>query len=127
MTQQEAVEHWKKGARAALKMARHAFDDGEHEFVLFHCHLAVEKALKTLHIREHGEAAPTTHDLPYLATLLSRPFTPEHLELFRGLNTFAVAARYSDPFWAKDFATEEQAHLWLDRTARIIPALIDET
>lgn len=126
MTQQDAVEHWRKGAYAALKMAHHAFDDGECELVLFHCHLAVEKALKTLHLRERGEAAPTTHDLPYLAGLLSQSFSPANRELFRGLNKFAVAARYSDPFWAKDFATEGQARLWLDQTSALLPTMLDE-
>ena len=125
MTQQDAIEHWKKGAEAALKMAHHAYDDGEYELVLFHCHLAVEKALKTLHLREHGEAAPTTHDLPYLAGLLHQSFDAANQELFRGLNKFAVAARYSDPFWAKDFATEEQARLWLEQTSVLLPAMLN--
>ena len=108
-------------------MARHAlFDDKEYELTLFHCHLAVEKALKALHLREHGEAAPTSHDLPYLAGLLKQKFPEDSSSLFQGLNKFAVAARYSDPAWAKDFATEEQARLWLERVSVLLPMLFDE-
>ena len=85
MTQEDAVEHWKKGAEAALKMAHH----------------------------------------PYLAGLLHQSFDAANQELFRGLNKFAVAARYSDPFWAKDFATEEQARLWLEQTSVLLPVMLD--
>jgi HEPN domain-containing protein len=126
VTQQDAVEHWKKGAYASLKMAHHAYDDGEYELVLFHCHLAVEKALKTLHLSEYGETAPATHDLPYLAGLLKQSFSATNQELFHGLNKFAVAARYSDPFWAKDFATKEHAQSWLEQTSALLPTMFDE-
>src|SRR4051812_14793322 len=46
VTTEDVIAHWRKGAKNALRVAVLAHEDGEHELALFHCHLAVEKALK---------------------------------------------------------------------------------
>jgi len=53
MTQQEASDHWRKGAEDALVMAQLGHEHGKYALSLFHCHLAVEKALKALYTKLH--------------------------------------------------------------------------
>ena len=116
MTQQDAAEQWREGARDELAAARVLLEGQRYEQALFHCHLATEKALKAAWIVAHGtEEPPHTHDLVSLAKALPRQWTDEQLTDFETLTRFVIDARYADPPWAKEYATKEHAATWLER------------
>lgn len=120
VTESETIAHWRKGARDALRLAKLAASDELFELALFHCHLAVEKALKAAIMEKTAEPHPKVHALLRLALLLQSEWSAEDQELFDTLSDFAVAARYDDPAWAERYATAANAERWIDRTERFL-------
>ena len=114
MTEADVITHWRKGARESLQLATHAQKDKSFALALFHCHLAVEKALKAQYMEEHRKEPLPTHNLVLLAHELARPWTEEEIRKLDYLTQYAVAARYDDPFWAEREATEENGAHWID-------------
>jgi HEPN domain-containing protein len=116
VTDARIIGHWRKGAKDALRVAKLAAEDGAYELALFHCHLAVEKALKAAVMEKTGKPHPKVHNLSRLALLVREDWSDQDRELFTTLSEFAVAARYDDPTWADRYATAENARLWIERT-----------
>ena len=114
MTEADVIAHWRNGARKELQSAKLLFDGGQYAGTLFHCHLAVEKALKAQFMDQHRKNPPMTHDLERLALELKQSWTPDELELFQDLTQYAIAARYDDPVWAEHEATSENASHWVN-------------
>lgn len=127
MPQQDIIGHWQKGARDALELAKLAHCAEKNELALFHCHLAVEKALKAAYMERHHEDHPYTHDLAHLAGLIGETFEAEDMTAFQKLTDFVVDARYSDPFWAAKQATGENAARWIAVTERLLSRILHET
>ena len=113
MSNEEIIAHWRKGAHDAMDMARLACDAGKFDHALFNCQLAVEKALKTLHMEKFGEDPPRTHNLSLLGKLLEIDLKARDRELLKELSDFAVTARYHDPRWSQEEATRENAMRWI--------------
>ena len=113
MTTAQVITHWRKGARDALRLAKHAADDGLYELALFHCHLCIEKALKAALMEKTGKPHPKVHALAQLATALHENWSKDDREMLDTLSDFAVAARYDDPAWAERFATAQNAQKWI--------------
>ncbi len=63
---------------------------------LFIGHLALEKCLKAIVVRDTGEHAPRTHNLPMLAGMLSAPVGDERLEKLAEFMEFHLESRYPD-------------------------------
>lgn len=120
VTTADVIAHWRKGARDALDAARLLTDDGKHELALFHCHLAVEKALKAAVMARTGEPHPKVHNLSRLALLVRPDWSEADRDLFVTLSEFAEAARYDDPAWAEQYATAANARHWIARTAHFL-------
>lgn len=124
MTESDVIAHWKKSARDELRSARLLCEGGQYASVLFHCHLAVEKALKALFMEQFKKEAPMTHDLPRIASELGRNWTKEEKIIFADLTGYAVAARYDDPAWAEQEATLENADSWIFRVDGLLSTLL---
>jgi len=124
MTKNEIVAHWRKGARDSLDVAKLCLEAQKYEQALFHCHLAVEKALKAAFIEQHGEDHPYSHDLAYLAGLIKHSLRDEDMETIKQLTAFVVDARYSDPYWAAEQATEDNARNWIGITEKLLSSLL---
>ena len=123
VTDMEVIAHWRKGSRDALDAAILLERNGKFELALFHCHLAVEKALKVTIMETTKTAHPKTHELSQLASLLSYDWSQEDKELFYFLTEFSVAARYDDPTWSKQFATAENAKQWIAQVEAFLSRL----
>src|SRR5207302_63144 len=94
----------------SAELLQHA---GKYALVLFHCQLAVEKALKAAYVAEHDSAPPPTHDLLELAETLGREWTEEQKTLLDALSDLAVLARYGDETWQEVQATKDASGGWL--------------
>ncbi|MDD5055761.1 MAG: HEPN domain-containing protein [Candidatus Peribacteraceae bacterium] len=123
MTKAETVAHWKRGAHASLKMATLAHKESEYALALFHCHLAVEKALKAVFILEKADNPPPTHDLLALAARLERSWSNQEEEVLAELTEYAVTARYDDISWAKLEATEKNSKFWIGQAKKLLSLL----
>jgi|SRR3989344_1131904 len=116
VTTADVIRHWRKGANDALEAAELLKNDGKYDLALFHCHLAIEKALKAAIMEKTQKPHPKIHSLLNLATMLRNDWNTEDRNLFSTLSDFAVASRYDDPAWSERFATEENAQQWISRT-----------
>jgi HEPN domain-containing protein len=63
---------------------------------LFHCHLALEKALKALYMEQKKEIAPFTHNLGSLALRIDLDLDTEEKEFLDVLTPQSVEGRYDD-------------------------------
>jgi HEPN domain-containing protein len=126
VTQNEAATHWQQRARSELKAARILFEKEEADLygeVIFHCHLALELALKAKYIQEHNEAAPFTHNLGELAQTLDEKWSESDHDDFDQLSDSAVFARYGDAEWHTQHATKEKAQMWLRKVEAFLTKL----
>lgn len=126
MTQGEAVTHWQQRARAELEAARILLGNEREDFygaVLFHCHLALELALKAAYIRQHNEAAPFTHDISELAHAVRKTWGKADKISFEELTKFAILARYGDEEWYEKNATQANAREWCMKTESFLSIL----
>lgn len=124
VTEADVIAHWRKVARDELQSARLLFDGGKYPGALFHCHLAVEKALKASFMEEHRKEAPLTHDLLQLALQLNRSWSDDAKKILADLTDYAVAARYDDPLWAEHEATEDNVAAWISRAETVLSLLL---
>lgn len=124
MTQREVILHWQQGAQQSLRHAELGLQEKTYSLVLFHCSLAVEKALKALYIQECDSSPPAIHNLHLLAKKLRRSWSEEEEHMLKELTEFAVAARYDDPLWADTYATKARCALWLKRTKGLLRTLL---
>lgn len=91
----ETVE-WLKQAEYDLETAWAMWKTSRYLYVVFMCHLAVEKALKAIIIERTGDAPPRTHNLIELAKLGNVNLDEKQKEFISILNSAAVGARYPD-------------------------------
>jgi HEPN domain-containing protein len=120
---QEAIKHWRAGARESWKWASRMADEGSFALAIFHCHLAIEKALKALYMEQTGEPAPYTHSLTHLASLLDIDWIDKELQQLQELTPFSAQARYDDIGWVEEQATEELVTRWITQTQNFLTKL----
>ncbi|WP_322805430.1 HEPN domain-containing protein [Thermanaerothrix sp.] len=90
----EDTRNWVAMAEYDLETARYMLDSGRYLYVIFLCHLALEKMLKA-HVCEATQTLPPkTHDLIYLARLANLSLPPDSLEFIGKINAVSVLARY---------------------------------
>ena len=120
MTQHDSAEHLWNGAHKALQTARILHEGDQYESALFYCHLAVEKALKSLYINVHDCQPPKSHNLVFLSSKIDRNWSEETLEQMQRLTDFVVDARYDTPGWAEQHATETEAEYWINVVEKLL-------
>jgi HEPN domain-containing protein len=123
MTRETIISHWLKGAREAYDAAALLHVAGNYALVLFHCHLAVEKALKAAVIYATDRQPPATHDLILLAKKTSHKWSPADLRTLSALTDYAIRARYDDPAWSESQATKKNCEIWLAKTEKLLKTL----
>lgn len=85
-----------KSGGDALKTARILRAKRRYHHSLFFCHLAIEKMLKALYLKNSGKHPPFIHDLAKLAVLAGAAPTASQMEELAEIASFNVAARYDD-------------------------------
>lgn len=79
-----------------LETARHMLATGRYLYVVFLCHLALEKILKA-HTAEVTQELPIkTHDLIYLIKKSGLQVSQPHLDFIGKINTASIPTRYPD-------------------------------
>ncbi len=87
--------------RRLIKVAKHLFDKKDYSYSLFFGHLAVEKMLKAIYVKNISEEVPRSHNLLRLAKE-AKVHIPEdkQRDLIR-ITAFNLEARYPD--YKKEF------------------------
>ena len=68
-------DFWLEEANESLQVARHLFEKADYSYALFFGHLAIEKLLKAVFIKNKGEQAPYIHNLYRLAEMAGLPLS----------------------------------------------------
>jgi HEPN domain-containing protein len=115
------TQNWIESAEYDLETARHMLATGRYLYVVFTCHLALEKMLKA-HVTEMTQAVPAkTHDLIYLIKKAELTLSQAHLEFVGRINNASLPTRYPDDIRRaiKDYP-EAVSREYLDKTTEII-------
>lgn len=91
---EKTVSYWLEGAQYDLGVARAMFKSKKYPYALFMGHLALEKILKALVVKNTKTHAPFTHSLPYLAESSKLEIPEEILIKLREFMEFHFEARY---------------------------------
>lgn len=90
------TQNWINLSDYDLETARHMLTTGRFLYVVFMCHLALEKMLKA-HFTEITQTIPTkTHDLIYLVKKCGLDLPQPHLEFIGKVNNASVPTRYPE-------------------------------
>ncbi len=90
------TQNWVALAEYDLETAVHMLETGRYLYVVFLCHLALEKMLKA-HVTEATQTIPVkTHDLIYLVKKSGLEISREHLEFIGKINTASIPTRYPE-------------------------------
>ncbi|MCL0057154.1 HEPN domain-containing protein [Dehalococcoidia bacterium] len=115
------TKNWLEMAEYDLQTAEHMLQSGRYVYVIFMCHLSIEKTLKGILTEETSTIPPKTHDLLYLTQKTVIRFTPEMLDFVGMINNASIATRYP-----RDFSRlvssypREVANDYLERTKGVV-------
>ena len=100
---------WLNQAQYDLETAETLFRSGRMVYVLFFCHLTIEKGLKALWIKKFNSFPPKTHSLIYLIDKMELKPGSESQSFLSDLNALSVPTRYPESLAAlsKDLNQEK--------------------
>ena len=81
-----------------LTTAQSMLKTGRFIYVIFMCHLALEKALKAIVCNKNKQIPPKTHDLIYLLNLTDIQLPESLLDFLGMINNVSVVTRYPEDF-----------------------------
>lgn len=96
MDQQKIIEFWIIEAEESQKVAQHLFDKKDYSYALFFGHLAVEKIIKAIYVKNIDLQIPRSHNLPRLAKAAGLSVPPVMQENLIRITMFNLEARYPD-------------------------------
>jgi HEPN domain-containing protein len=94
--QSKTIEYWLEGANYDLETGRSLLKAKRYPYALFLGHLAIEKALKALVVKETGEHAPYTHSLIMLIKKTNIKINEDIINKLAEYTGFNIEARYPD-------------------------------
>lgn len=116
----EETKNWLEMAEYDLKTANHMMKAGRNIYVIFMCHLAIEKLLKAIYVETAGKTPPKTHDLILLSEKSSVEFPRQMSEFVGMINNASVATRYPhDLSELKSSYPKKVAEEYLKRTKEV--------
>ena len=90
------TQAWVEDAEYDLQSAKAMLDSGRYFFVVFMCHLTIEKLLKSVIIERQGIEPPKIHNLFGLIARAGLTIPPERRPLINELDNMSVVTRYPE-------------------------------
>ena len=112
---------WLLQADYDLETAEAMFKSERFIYVVFFCHLAIEKGLKGIYHTRQKKMPPKVHNLLYFVEKLELAVPDQLMDSLQRINSASVPTRYPDSFSRiyKDF-TRERAHNAIVNTKEIL-------
>ncbi|MBN1627806.1 MAG: HEPN domain-containing protein [Deltaproteobacteria bacterium] len=122
------TKNWIESSDYDAQTAAHMLQTGRFIYVIFMCHLAIEKILKAIVQEGTGKLPNKTHDLIYLIQT-AKIILPEHLMDFIGkINNASIVTRYPEDLSKLISSYPEQvARDYLNSTHEVIAWLKKDT
>ncbi len=92
----EQIAYWTTGAQEDFDAAESLLEKGHLRHCLFFAHLAIEKVLKALVVRETKKEPPKIHNLIRLAKLAELQLDQDRENLLREFGQYQLEGRYPD-------------------------------
>jgi HEPN domain-containing protein len=92
----DPIANWIKSSNYDIKTAEHMLATGRYVYVLFMCHLSVEKLLKALYEATYEKVPPKTHNLIYLSNAVKLEIPENMLQTIESLNDLSIVTRYPE-------------------------------
>ena len=117
----KATANWLQSMEYDLKTVSTLLKDRKYIYVVFMCHLAIEKALKAVLSEMFKELPPYTHNLNRLIELGNIKLPHKHQDFINKINLQSVPTRYPEDFkkLSKEF-DKKIAELYLKQTKGVI-------
>jgi len=114
------TRNWMESSQYDLETAQHMLASGRYLYVIYMCHLSLEKLLKAAVTEATGQPAPRSHDLISLAKRAGLDLGRDYQRFVGKLNDAGVIARYPEDMRKamKDY-TEDVAGDYLRRTEEL--------
>jgi len=91
---EKTIKYWRDGAKYDMDTAKALYEKTRYPYALFMGHLAIEKLLKALVVKNTKKHSPYTHSLDKLARKSKIDFPEEILIKLREFMEFHFEARY---------------------------------
>lgn len=90
------TQNWLELSDYDFKTAEHMLRTGRYIYVIFMCHISIEKLLKAI-IHESTQKLPAkTHDLIYLSNLAQVQFPQNLMDFIGKINNASIITRYPE-------------------------------
>lgn len=90
------TKNWIDSSDYDFKTAEHMLQTERYIYVIFMCHISIEKLLKALVHETTGKLPPKTHDLIYLLRIADVHIPENFLEFIGKVNSASVVTRYPE-------------------------------
>ncbi len=119
-----------KSSEYDLNTAQFMLDTGRYIYVIFMCHLSLEKLLKALVSEINQNIPPKSHNLIYLLKLGNIELPREFFDFIAKINNASIVTRYPEDFsrildaYPKNVAREylettKEIHQWLKQHQKL--------
>jgi HEPN domain-containing protein len=92
------TENFIISAEYDLATSEHMLKTGRYIYVIFMCHLSIEKMLKAIAAQITDKTPPKTHNLLYLTKLAEINFPEKFFEFVSKINNVSIVTRYPEDF-----------------------------
>lgn len=118
------TRNWLRMVDYDLTTAKKMFKTGRYVYVIFMCHLAIEKSLKAVVCEEENRVPPKTHDLIYLANVGKIKLPVDLLDFTGMINNAGVVTRYPEDL-SKLISSypKNKTKEYLDKTQEVIKCI----
>ena len=93
---EKTIKYWIEGDDYDFSVAQSLYEKEKYPYALFFGHLALEKALKAIYVKNKQEHAPFTHSLPQIADNTGLKFPKNILTKLSEFMEFYFQSRYPD-------------------------------
>jgi HEPN domain-containing protein len=92
----KTTANWLASADYDIQTAEAMLKSQRYLYVVFMCHLAIEKTLKALYSEAKASHPPKTHDLIYLVREIGLAVPKTHLDFMGIVNNASIPTRYPE-------------------------------
>jgi len=122
------TKNWLEMVEYDITTAKQMLKTGRYVYVIFMCHLAIEKALKAIVCEETNKVPPKTHDLIHLISMTQVKLQDDLLDFVGMINSAGVVTRYPEDLSRLISSYPKQvAKKYLDKTQEVIKCINQHT
>lgn len=121
---EKQMTYWRSGAWEDWEVGSSLIHDGKMRHGLFFAHLALEKSLKALIVRNLKTVPPRIHNLVRLAELARINLSDKEIDILADMNQFQMEGRYPESLSAT--LSQMDAEKYMDTAKELFQWLMNQ-